>query len=78
MKRSVLNETNLLGYGHGDFFVEFLYDVIRKGFRIKEVPYKQKKDDDDENSTTSPNLLRFFILGFFYFVRVLITRFRRN
>ena len=57
MKRSVLNETNLLGYGHGDF-VEFLYDVIRKGFRIKEVPYKQK-DDDDENSTTSPNLLRF-------------------
>ena len=49
MKRSVLNETNLLGYGHGDFFVEFLYDVIRKGFRIKKF-LTNKKDDDDENS----------------------------
>jgi len=78
MKRSVLNETNLLGYGHGDFFVEFLYDVIRKGLRIKEVPYKQKKDEDDGNSSTSPNLLRFFTLGFFYFLRVIITRFRRS
>lgn len=78
MKRSVLNETNILGYGHGDFFVEFLYDVIQKGFRIKEIPYKQKEDDNEENTKTSPNLFRFFILGFFYFIRVLITRFRRN
>lgn len=78
MKRSVLNETTLLGYGHGDFFIEFLYSVIKKKFSIKEIPYKQKKDLDEENTNTSPNLLRFFVLGFFYFLRVLITRFRRN
>ena len=48
MKRSVLNETNILGYGHGDFFVEFLYDVIRKDFRVKEIPYQQKVDDEEE------------------------------
>ena len=30
MKRKILNETSLLGYGHGDFFVEFLYSVIKK------------------------------------------------
>ena len=30
MKREVLNETTLLGYGHGDFFIEFLYSVIKK------------------------------------------------
>ena len=78
MKRSVLNETVLLGYGHGDFFIEFLYSVIKKKFKIKEIPYKQKKDDDENNTNTSPNLIKFFILGFFYFTRIFITRFRRK
>lgn len=77
MKRAVLNETVLLGYGHGEFFIEFLYTAINKNYLIKEIPYKQRKDDDD-NTNTSPNLLRFFILGFFYFLRVLFCRFRRN
>ena len=43
-----------------------------------EINNTQKKDEDDGNTTTSPNLLRFFTLGFFYFLRVVITRFRRN
>ena len=78
MKKNVLNETSILGYGHGDFFVEFLYSAIKKNFAIKEIPYTQKKDDEGSNTSTSPNLFRFFILGFFYFVRVLIIRFRRH
>ena len=78
MKRNVLNETTLLGYGHGDFFIEFLYSVLKKNFQIKEIPYKQKADEDDGGTKTSPNLLKFFILGFFYFLRVLLTRFRRD
>ncbi len=78
MKRTVLNETSLLGYGHGDFFIEFLFNVINKDFLIKEIPYKQRVDDEEDSTKTSPNLLKFFILGFFYFIRVLLTRFRRN
>ena len=78
MKRNVLNETTLLGYGHGDFFIEFLYSVLKKDFQIKEIPYKQKADEVDGGTKTSPNLLKFFILGFFYFLRVLLTRFRRD
>ena len=78
MKRKVLNETTLLGYGHGDFFVEFLYSVVKKNFLIKEIPYTQKKDVDEGNTKTSPNLVRFFYLGFLYFLRILITRFRRD
>jgi len=78
MKKDILNETTILGYGHGDFFVEFLYSVIKKKFTIKEIPYIQKKDDDGSNTTTSPNLFRFFLLGFFYFIRVLLIRFRRD
>ena len=64
MKRKILNETSILGYGHGDFFIEFLYLVIKRGFTIKEIPYTQK-DEDDGNTTTS-NLLR-FTLGFLFF-----------
>ena len=78
MKRKVLDETTVLGYGHGDFFVEFLYSVVKKGFLIKEIPYTQKKDVDEGNTKTSPNLVRFFYLGFLYFLRILITRFRRD
>ena len=45
---------------------------------IKEIPYNQKADEEEGNTKTSPNLIKFFLLGFFYCLRVLITRFRRN
>jgi len=78
MKRKVLNETTLLGYGHGDFFIEFLYLVNKASFKIKEIAYTQKKDDIEGNTNTSPNLIKFFVLGFFYIFRILITRLRRR
>ena len=77
MKREVLLSVVPISTGHGEFFIEFLYTAINKDYQIKEIPYNQRKDDDD-NTNTSPNLLRFFILGFFYFLRVLFCRFRRN
>ena len=46
MKRKILDEVNFIGYGHGEFFIEFLYNVNKKGFKIKEIPYVQKKDED--------------------------------
>ena len=64
MKRKVLNETAILGYGHGDF-INFYFQLL-KGYLIKEIPYVQK-DEEDGNTTTSPNLVRFFILGFLLF-----------
>ena len=60
MKRKILDEVTFLGYGHGDFFLEFLYNVHKKNFKIKEIPYIQEKDEDDSNSKSSPNLFRFF------------------
>jgi len=78
MKKNVLNETNLISNGHGEFFIEFLFDVYKKNYKIKEIPYIQERDDDDNNSKSSPNLFRFFFLGFFYITRVLLIRFRRE
>lgn len=78
MKKNVLNETTFISNGHGEFFIEFLFDVYKKNYKIKEIPYIQEKDEDDNNSKSSPNLFRFFFLGFFYIMRVLMVRIRRN
>ena len=78
MKRKILDEVTFLGYGHGDFFLEFLFNVHQKGFKIKEIPYVQKKDDDNSNSKSSPNLIKFFYLGFLYILRIFVTLIRRK
>ena len=78
MKRKVLDEVTFLGYGHGDFFLEFLYNVHQKGFKIKEIPYIQKKDEDNSNSKSAPNLIKFSWLGFLYIVRILSTLLRKK
>ena len=78
MKRKILDEVTFLGYGYGDFFMEFLYNVHKKGFKIKEIPYVQKKDEDDSNSKTTPNLIKFSYLGFMYILRIFVTLMRRR
>ena len=78
MKRTILDEVTFLGYGHGEFFLEFLYNVHQKDFKVKEIPYIQKRDDDISNSKSSPNLIKFFYLGFLYILRVFTTLIRRK
>ena len=78
MKRKILDEVTFLGYGHGDFFLEFLFNVHQKGFKIKEIPYVQKKDADNTNSKSSPNLIKFFYLGFLYILRIFVSLIRRK
>ena len=78
MKRKIINEVTFLGYGHGEFFIEFLHNVHKKGFKIKEIPYVQKKDQDLTNSKSAPNLAKFFYLGFIYILRIFSSIMRRN
>ena len=78
MKRQIINEVTFLGYGHGEFFIEFLYKVHKKGFKIKEIPYVQKKDQDLIHSKSSPNLVKFFYLGFIYVLRIFSAIVRRD
>ena len=78
MKRQVLDEVTFLGYGHGDFFIEFLHNAHKKGFIIKEIPYIQNKDDDLGESKSVLNLIKFFYLGLMYCIRILSTIIRRN
>ena len=78
MKRKILDEVTILGYGHGEFFLEFLYNVHKKGYTVSEIPYIQKKDEDISNSKSAPNLFKFFYHGFMYFLRILVTILRRK
>ena len=78
MKRKIINEVTFLGYGHGEFFIEFLHNVHKKGFKIKEIPYVQKKDQDLTNSKSAPNLAKFFYLGFIYILRIFSSIMRRD
>jgi hypothetical protein len=78
MKRQVLDEVSFLGYGHGEFFIEFLYNAYKKKFIIKEIPYVQRADDNLGISKSAPNIIRFFYLGLFYVIRIFATLIRRN
>ena len=78
MKRKILDEVTFLGYGHGEFFIEFLYKLNRKGFKIKEIPYVQEMDKNLENSKSAPNLIKFFYLGFIYIIRIFSAIIRRD
>ena len=78
MKRKILDEVTFLGYGHGEFFLEFLYNVHKKGFKIKEIPYIQNKDEDIINSKSAANLVKFFYLGIMYIIRIISTLVRRK
>lgn len=78
MKRKVMDEVTFLGYGHGEFFVEFLYNAYKKGFKIKEIPHIQKEDYDIENSKSAPNLIKFIYHGTMYVLRVFSSIIRRK
>lgn len=78
MKREIMDEVTLLGYGHGEFFIEFLYKVYKKGFVIKEIPYVQKKDEDIQNSKSAPNIIKFFYFGAIYVLRVFSAKIRKD
>ena len=73
MNKKVLNELTFLGYGHGEFFIEFIHNANKKGFNIKEIPFVQGKDRDINASKTAGNIISFFYLGFFYILRIFVT-----
>ena len=77
MNRSVLNKVVPISYGHGEFFIEFLYKAKQKGVKILEIPFIQPADIEGI-SKTAPNMFKFIYLSFFYITRIILSRFRRD
>jgi dolichol-phosphate mannosyltransferase len=77
MKRSVLETVVPVAYGHGEFFIEFIYRAYKKGNKIIEIPISQPPDKENISKTTS-GALRFCLTGFSYFFRILNSLFRKD
>ena len=65
MKREVLLTSIPNCFGHGEFFVEFIYKAHKKGVKIYELPFIQPSDLEKRSKTAS-SLLHFIRLGFHY------------
>ena len=76
MNKKVLLDTLPIASGHGEFMIEFLYNAERRGNKIKEISYTQPMDEEG-NSKSYPNIFKFSLLGFFYFIRILQIFIRR-
>tara|TARA_Y100001970_G_C13878500_1_gene672678 strand:+ start:50 stop:748 length:699 start_codon:yes stop_codon:yes gene_type:complete len=77
MNKSSLKHVVPIAYGHGEFFIEFLYKATKNNLKIKEVPFVQNKDQE-ELSKTASSIIRFAILGLNYIVRVFLSLIRKN
>ena len=77
MKREVLLSTVPIATGHGEFFIEFIYKAHKAGHKIVELPFVHTPDIEGM-SKTATSILRFYYLGFRYFIRVIQSLFRRN
>ena len=76
MKRELFDHVEIKISGYAEWFIEFLYVVCKKKYKIIEIPYVQKKDDNLSKSRSCPNIFFFFFLGSVYFLRILITLIR--
>ena len=77
IKKNVLINVSPIGYGHGEYFIEFIYKASKLGYKIHELPYIQPPDIDGI-SKTAGSFFGFIKLGINYLIRILITRLRGN
>lgn len=72
-KRNVFETAPLPAIGYGDYFIEWAYRCLRRGFCVREVGYIFKERARGL-SKTAPDTMTFLLLGFRYFNRVIRSR----
>ena len=77
IKKEMLINVSPICYGHGEYFIEFVYKASKLNYNIVELPYQQPADIEGISKTTG-SLFRFFVLGINYFIRIIIAKFRIN
>ena len=75
IRRGVFDHVTLMPFGHGEYFIEFIYDVYRAGLKIKEVGYAFR-DRTVGISKSAPSLIVFLFTGLQYVLRIFSLRFR--
>lgn len=77
IKKEMLINVSPICYGHGEYFIEFVYKASKLNYEVVELPYQQPADIEGISKTTG-SLLRFFVLGINYFIRILTAKLRIN
>ena len=77
MKRDVLLKAVPNCFGHGEFFVEFIYKALKRGAKIHEMPFVHQADLI-KHSKTAPNLFHFIHLGLHYISVIFYAHTRRK
>jgi len=77
MKREVLLTAIPNCFGHGEFFVEFIYKALKRGAKIHEIPFVHQANLI-KHSKTAPNLFHFIHLGLHYISVIFHAHTRRN
>ena len=72
-KRDLLIESKNIITGYSEWFIEYVYIVRKKNFKLVEIPYVQKKDEALIESKSYPNIFTFLYLGFTYLMRIFLT-----
>jgi dolichol-phosphate mannosyltransferase len=76
LRRSVFDKVSIIPTGYGAYFMEFVYNCCRKGFRVREIPYTFT-DRTRGVSKSFPSLWKFLVTGLGYVARILAARIRR-
>ena len=77
IKKEILINVSPISYGHGEYFIEFIYKASKLNYNIVELPYQQPADIEGISKTTG-SFFRFFVLGINYFTRIIIAKIRIN
>jgi len=72
-KRDLLIKSKNIITGYSEWFIEYVYIVKKKNFKLVEIPYVQKKDNALIESKSYPNIFTFLYLGFIYLMRIFLT-----
>lgn len=72
-KKEVFNKVSIYQHGYGEYFLKFMYDAQRKGFKIVEVPFINH-DRTSGESKTGENLLEMLKQGYNYITGVIKIR----
>jgi len=76
MKRKLIDYSGIIKTGYAEWFIEFVYILYKKKYRLVEIPYVQKIDENLSLSKSYPNLFTFFYLGCIYFFRIILALIR--
>lgn len=73
MHRRVLDKVIPVPEGYGEYFIDFIYRCLEKGFSVKEVGYEFSERTKGA-SKSNPDLVSFAGLGMKYIFRIIRTR----